>query len=63
MRALTTWRWNAVLGEYEPGERHLSMNGGNLWIQAFSDKTMPASRRYRVRWEGHSAMVPIVFLN
>ena len=41
MRALTTWRWNAVLGEYEPGEPPPLHGTGEISaIQAFSDKTM-----------------------
>jgi long-chain acyl-CoA synthetase len=41
MRALTTWRWNPVLGEYESGEpQPLHGTGEISAIQAFSDKTM-----------------------
>src|SRR5262245_31495771 len=41
MRALTTWRWNPVLGEYESGEPQALHGTGEISaIQAFSDKTM-----------------------
>jgi len=41
MRALTTWRWNPVLGEYESGEPQPLRGTGEISaIQAFSDKTM-----------------------
>src|SRR5947208_722034 len=41
MCALTTWRWNPVLGEYEPGEPRRRPGTGELsGTRAYSDKPM-----------------------
>jgi long-chain acyl-CoA synthetase len=41
MKARTTWRWNAVRGEYEPGESPVPQGNGEISaIDAFTNKTM-----------------------